>query len=88
MNKKAVHHIIDTLTADAVMARLDVSFHMIRHARTTGLFPASWYGPLKSMSDEVGIPCPLSAFNWKSTANKVGDGGAAIQGGRAKRAAS
>ena len=71
MSKKTVHHMIDTLTADAIMAKLGVSFHMIRYARTTGMFPASWYGPLKVMADDVGIPCPLSAFNWKSTANTI-----------------
>jgi hypothetical protein len=67
MNKHAVINITDTLTAPAIMARLGVSSHMIRHARTTGVFPASWYAPVKAMADDVGIPCPLSAFNWKAT---------------------
>jgi hypothetical protein len=80
MNKPAVHHIINTLTAETIMARLDVSFHMIRYARTTGLFPAGWYAPLKAMADEVGIPCPLSAFNWKSTAKDIGSGPADCKG--------
>lgn len=71
MSKKSVHHILDTLGAAEVAARMEVSSHMIRHARTTGLFPASWYADLKSMCDVVGIPCPLAAFNWRS-ANKIG----------------
>jgi hypothetical protein len=71
MNKPAVIHITDTLTAPAIMARLGVSSHMIRHARTTGVFPASWYAPVKAMADEVGIPCPLSAFNWKATGDAL-----------------
>jgi len=83
MSKKAVHHIIDTLTAEAIMAELSVSFHMIRYARTTGMFPASWYAPLKAMADEVGIPCPLTAFNWKPTANKLSTGAVKLQGGAA-----
>lgn len=87
MNKKAVHHIIDTLTADAIMAKLDVSFHMIRYARTTGMFPASWYGPLQSMAVDVGIDCPLSAFNWKPTANEVSSEGGQNQGSAKKGAA-
>ena len=72
MNKASVHHITDTLSSDAICARLGVSHHSVRYARTDGAFPASWYGPLKEMCDETGIPCPLTAFNWKTSEKKIG----------------
>lgn len=65
MNKQAVHHITDTLGADVICESLSVTHHSIRYARTDGRFPASWYAHLKAMCEDVGIPCPLSAFNWK-----------------------
>lgn len=68
MNKPAVREITDTLATDALCARLGVKPHSIRHARTTGTFPASWYAPLKAMCDAAGIECPMSAFNWKAEA--------------------
>lgn len=86
MKHKPVHHITNTLTPDAIMARLGVSFHMIRYARTTGTFPASWYRQIKDMCDEVGIPCPLSAFNWRHSANKIGDDVSQVQVEAAKNA--
>lgn len=72
MNKPAVHHIVDTLTAEAICSDLGVSSHMIRHARTTGVFPASWYDAIARKCEFVGIPCPRSAFNWKRLANDIG----------------
>lgn len=86
MNKASVHHITKTLTPEAIMERLGVSFHMIRHARTTGAFPASWYRQMKDMCDEVGIPCPLTAFNWRPSANQVGSAPTAVQGAGAENA--
>jgi hypothetical protein len=79
MNKQTVHHITDTLTAAAICAELGVTPHSIRYARTTGAFPASWYANLRRMCDEVGIPCPLSAFNWKSVAKKTSNDDPDIQ---------
>lgn len=70
MNKPAIHHITDTLGAEAICAALGVTPHSIRGARTTGQFPASWYDALQSMCIEVGIPCPRNAFNWKAAAKK------------------
>lgn len=70
MNKPAIHHITDTLGADAICAALGVTPHSIRGARTTGHFPASWYDALQSMCIEAGIPCPRNAFNWKAAAKK------------------
>jgi len=88
MNKPAIHNITDTLGADAICAALDVTPHSIRHARTTGLFPASWYDALYSMCDEIGIPCPRSAFNWKAAAKKHGVSARRIQDNPAQKARS
>lgn len=70
MNKKAIHHITDTLGADRICEALGVTPHSIRGSRTSGHFPASWYGALLSMCIEAGIPCPMNAFNWKAAAKK------------------
>lgn len=66
MDKKPLHHIVDTLTPEAIMARLDVSFHMIRYARSSGMFPANWYAEIRDMCASAGIDCPLCLFNWKT----------------------
>jgi hypothetical protein len=87
MSKHHVHRITDELGADAICARLGVSSHSIRYARTDGSFPASWYGPLKTMCDDAGIPCPLTAFNWRAPAKEVGDAPASPQGEREGNAA-
>jgi hypothetical protein len=66
MKKQHVINIIDTLTPDAIMQRLGVSFHMIRYARTSGAFPAGWYDHIESMCRDVGIECPREIFNWRT----------------------
>lgn len=71
MSKKQINHIIATLGQSEIEGRVGVGPDMIRHAKSKGIFPANWYRILKEMSDEVGIPCPLSLFNWKEPANKV-----------------
>ena len=81
MSKKPIHHIIDTLGSEEIASRFDVSSHMIRHARSSGVFPASWYADMKAWCEDVGIPCPMSLFNWKATANKTGNAATQIQGG-------
>ncbi|WP_145398566.1 hypothetical protein [Paracoccus sulfuroxidans] len=73
MNKPAVHQITDTLGADAICAALNVTSHSVRGARTSGVFPASWYDVLQSMCIEMGIPCPRNAFNWKGLAKISGN---------------
>ena len=80
MSKKPVHHIIDTLTPDAIMARLGVSFHMIRYARTSGVFPANWFNDIDGMCRDAGIECPRDLFNWRSSANDVGSADADYKG--------
>jgi len=67
MNKSAVHHITETLGSEAIQARLGVRHSSVRRARWLGAFPGDWYGQLKPMCDEVGIPCPMSAFNWRAS---------------------
>lgn len=68
MNKPAVKRITDAIGTDPLCRRLSVSEHSIRHARTTGVFPASWYAPVDEMCRSIGIECPKSAFNFKSIA--------------------
>jgi hypothetical protein len=65
MSKEAVKKITAELGTEAIQEALDVSSHSVRAARTSGVFPASWYGPLLSLCRERGIDCPLEAFNWR-----------------------
>ena len=81
MSSRAVHNIIKHLGVDAICSALDVSPHSVRYAKTKGIFSANWYGEVKAMCDEVGIPCPLSAFNWRSSDKKLGNAAPEIQGG-------
>ncbi|WP_276716917.1 hypothetical protein [Pseudooceanicola nitratireducens] len=68
MNKPAVQNIIDTIGQEAICVRLGISDHAVRHAKTTGSFAALWYDAIDQMCIEAGIPCPRSAFNFKSPA--------------------
>lgn len=65
MAKKSVRHITDTLTAEVIQEGLGVGTHAVRFVRTTGEFPATWYRFIKAKCDEVGIPCPMTAFKFK-----------------------
>lgn len=67
MDKHAVHTITEALGAERICAEIGVKPRSIRFARTEGVFPARWYGPLKGLCDEAGIECPMSAFNWASS---------------------
>lgn len=80
MNRNAVHHIIATLTPEAIEASLDVSPHSVRAAKTKGEFPSNWYAGLKALCDEVGIPCPLSAFYWRASDKKLSIDRAQVKG--------
>lgn len=66
MNKPAVISITDAITSDRICKELGVTHHSVRYARTTGLFPASWYAPLLDLCGDAGVECPMSAFNWKA----------------------
>lgn len=65
MSKDTVKSIIETLGVDAICARLHVSTHAVRYAKTDGVFPAAWYAGLLVLCDGAKIECPLEAFNWK-----------------------
>lgn len=66
MNKATVIKITDALDPEEVCARLDVKPRSLRLARERGVFPASWYLPLREICEARNIECPESVFNWKS----------------------
>ena len=66
MSKTPVHEILNILGADTVQAKFGVSEFSIKHARSSGRFPASWYGEISKMCADNGIDCPMRAFNFKS----------------------
>lgn len=66
MTHNIAKSITDQIGADRISKAIGVSSHSIRHARTEGTFPASWYAVLSDMCKQQGIECPLSAFNWKT----------------------
>lgn len=69
MSKPTIISITDALGSEAICRRLGIGPHSVRYARTEGLFPASWYGPLREMCEAAGIDCPMDAFNWKVSIN-------------------
>lgn len=71
MSDSHVHRITRELGAETVAKTVGVSLHSVRAARAAGAFPANWYGVLKDICDERGIPVPLSAFNMKRGAKKA-----------------
>lgn len=73
MTRQIVHQITNTLGIDEIAIALDVSKSSVRFARTNGAFSANWYGPLKILCDEAGIPCPLSAFRMRSISARRGN---------------
>lgn len=68
MSKQA-RPIIEALGAEAIQSRIGVGEHMIRHAKSTGKFPSSWYDLIERMCVDAGIRCPRSAFKWKQPAD-------------------
>lgn len=73
MNKPAVDTIIENLGPEAIRARLRVSQHAVRYAKSTGAFAASWFREISTMCAEAGVPCPMDAFNWRETAAGADD---------------
>lgn len=67
MSKHIVKQIIEALGVDAICAKLHVSRHAVRYAKTDGMFPAAWYAGLLDLCDAAAIDCPLEAFNWKNS---------------------
>jgi hypothetical protein len=74
MSKHIIIDITDKIGPDTLARELGVTLHSVRHARTTGLFPASWYGPLLGLCAERDIECPLEAFNWRSPSSSPESG--------------
>lgn len=60
----AVSIIIAALGPDDIAAALNLTRHSVREARTSGLFPAKWYGPLSDLCVARGVECPRDAFRW------------------------
>lgn len=65
MTQKPALHIVESLTPEALQAA-GMSERLIRHARSTGTFAASWYRIVRSLCQRAQIDCPLDAFNWKA----------------------
>ena len=69
MSKTAVKIIIEAIGSESICAKLDVSRHAVRYAKSDGVFPAAWYAGLLDLCRGAGIECPLDVFNWKSSAD-------------------
>jgi hypothetical protein len=64
--KHEVIRITDALGTQRLCEALGVKPASIEKARVTGMFPASWYAPLRYLCDVNGIDCPLEPFAWKA----------------------
>jgi hypothetical protein len=65
MSKPTVKFIIEALGVEVICAKLQVSHHAVRYAKTEGVFPAAWYAGLLELCSAAEIECPLEAFSWK-----------------------
>lgn len=63
--------IIESVGSGEIERALGVSRHSVRHAKTTGAFPASWFDQLDRMCAERGLACPRSLFNFKPPVAEV-----------------
>lgn len=68
-----VSSICDKVGRPVVARRLGVGLTAVSNAVVAGVFPASWYAGVKSLCDERGIDCPMSAFNWKAVSGEAQD---------------
>lgn len=64
MSQSHVHRIVGQIGEEALASDLGLTAFSIKAAKSADVFPARWYGPLKRLCDERGIPCPLAAFNF------------------------
>jgi hypothetical protein len=71
MQQKQALIIINALPADALQS-IGMSERLIRHAKSAGTFAGGWYRPIQELCENHGVACPLDAFNWKSSAIKLG----------------
>lgn len=68
MEKQTVPAIIDAIGPDRIAAKLGVSLHAVRYAKTDGLFPAAWFAVIRDLCEEAQIDLPMCLFNWKGVA--------------------
>jgi hypothetical protein len=68
MEKQTVPTIIETIGPDRIAAKLGVSHHAVRYAKTVGVFPAAWFAVISDLCEEAQIDLPLDLFNWKGVA--------------------
>lgn len=68
MEKQTVPTIIDALGSDKIAAKLGVSHHAVRYAKTDGMFPAAWFAAISALCEEAQIDLPMELFNWKGVA--------------------
>lgn len=60
--KSEVRRLTEQIGSEKLQAALGVSEYSIRHARTTGRFPASWFTVVR---DLCGGECSEELFNFK-----------------------
>ena len=66
MNTIATKRIVETLGSAEIQKAFDVGVRTVQQAQKKGQFAASWYNWMEARCIEEGIPCPRSAFNWKT----------------------
>lgn len=64
------HDLISKLTPDRVAAAVGAELKTVWHHRSQGVFPASWFVPMRDLGAQDGILVPEKLFNWK---NRQGD---------------
>ena len=80
MSKNPSTQIIEALGEDFFTDTLGMTERTLRHARTQGTFAAGWYKDIHFECISRGVPCPMSAFNWKGDDKKLGDSAPEFQG--------
>lgn len=68
--------ICDALGRKAMAVRLRVKSTAVSNAATDGRFPSRWLKIVRSMCEEIAIPCPESLFNFIEAELPSADGGA------------
>lgn len=77
MDIHTASHIIEAIGQDVFVERFGFNERLLRHTKSTDKFAANRYREIKQLCDERGIPCPLSAFNWK-VSDKLSDNAAPV----------
>ena len=66
MAQLTARNIIGALDRHKMASELGVHISAVAKAYSNDLMPASWFARVKAMCEAVGLPCPLSAFNWRN----------------------